>query len=172
MLKNSKFVFTLVGLTHRKTPKILAIYYSYILFDILGPNCVISCKFQADLSHTGLSLTHKSLTERFQEQVYLNRCQRERLLTSRYHKTAYWHTDLSEFMFQKLKLYRNWSCTDFRFTARKFLQANLEGKYQPWILRLSLGRVWSLQLNFSQASPHLNSLQFLNPKVWQTEEKP
>ena len=64
------------------------------------------------------------------------------------------------------------SCTDFGFTARQFLQAIPEGKCEPWILRLSLGRVSSLPRDFPQASPQLHPLRFLNPKVSQTVEKP
>ena len=55
------------------------------------------------------------------------------------------------------------SFTDFGFTARQFLQAISWGKSEPSILRLSLGRVWSLPLDFPQASPQLHPLGFFLP---------
>ena len=53
----------------------------------IGPDHLglFSFKFQAYFSHTGLSLTHITKTERFQKHLSFNRCLTERFLTSRYH---------------------------------------------------------------------------------------
>ena len=62
--------------------------------------------------------------------------------------------------------FKNWSLGFSRVSARQFLQAIPLRKSEPSILRMSLGRVWSLPLDFPQASPQLHPLMFLSPEVW------
>ena len=52
-------------------------------------------------------------------------------------------------------------CTNSGFKARQFLQAIHYGKSEPWLLRLFLGRVWSLPQNFPRANPwpHIRLVQ-------------
>ena len=64
------------------------------------------------------------------------------------------------------------SCTNFGFTARQFIMAIPKGKSEPWILKLSLGRISGLPREFPHSSHQLHPIPFLKPEVWQRVEKP